>query len=47
MDFTSFFELIIGLLSIPVQIMQQVVFSVGNFLVFDLLGLGPYLPITL
>ncbi len=47
MDFTSLFELIIGILSIPVQIMQHAVASVGNWLVFDLLALGPFLPITL
>ena len=47
MDFTSLFDLIIGLLSIPVQLMQQVVAVVGNLIVFDILGLGPFLPITL
>ena len=47
MDSISLFDLILALISLPFQIMKEVVFGIGNLLVFDILGLGPYLPITL
>ena len=42
---TNFIGLVIGIVSLPLQLVQLVVFTLMNFLVFDLLQLGPYLPI--
>ena len=46
-DLTSFLELLLAIISLPFQIIQELVFGIGNVIVFDILGLGPYLPITL
>ncbi len=47
MDPTSLFDLILAIIALPFQIIQELVFAVGNLLVFDILGLGPSLPIQL
>lgn len=41
----GFLVLLISILTLPLQIIHQVIFGLGDFLVFDLLNLGPYLPI--
>ncbi len=46
-DLVSFFDLIISIIALPFQLIRFVVFEVGNTIVFDILGLGPFLPITL
>lgn len=43
----SILLLILNILSIPLQIYRHVMFAGLDFIAFDLLGLGPYLPITL
>ena len=40
-------SIIIAIVSLPLQLLQEVMFGVGNFIVFDVLRLGPFLPITL
>ena len=46
-DLTSFLDLILAIISLPFQIIRELVFGIGNLVVFDILGLGPFLPITL
>ena len=46
-DLTSFLDLILAIIAFPFRIIQELVFGIGNLVVFDILGLGPYLPITL
>ena len=43
----SIFLLILNILSIPLQLYRYVMFAALDFLAFDVLQLGPYLPITL
>ncbi len=47
MDPASLFDLIIAIIALPFQIIHQLVFAIGDLLVFDILGLGPFLPIQL
>ena len=47
MDPTSLLDLILAIISLPFQIIHELVFALGDLLVFDLLGLGPFLPIRL
>ena len=44
---SSIFLLILNILSIPLQVYRHLVFAGLDFLAFDVLQLGPYLPITL
>ena len=41
------FTLILTMISLPLQLMQYLIGSIGDFVVFDVLNLGPYLPISL
>ncbi len=43
----TFFDLILAIIALPFQIIHDLVFAVGDLLVFDILRLGPILPITL
>jgi hypothetical protein len=43
----GFIQLILQIVAFPFQLIEFIVFSLGDFLVFDLFGLGPFLPITL
>jgi uncharacterized membrane protein len=43
----SIFLLILNILSIPLQLYRYLVFAGLDFLAFDVLRLGPYLPIKL
>jgi len=43
----SIFLLILNIISIPLQIYRHLVWAGLDFLAFDVLRLGPYLPITL
>ncbi|MCO6439091.1 MAG: hypothetical protein J5J06_18515 [Phycisphaerae bacterium] len=36
---------LVSILAIPLQIVYHVVWGLGDFLVFNVLHLGPYLPI--
>ncbi len=45
-DFTLF-DLILAIIALPFQIIKELGFAIGNFIVFDVLNLGPFLPITL
>ena len=47
MDPTSLFDLILAIIALPFQIIHELVFAIGDLLVFDILGLGPSLPIQL
>ena len=47
MDPTSLFDLILAIIALPFQIIHELVFALGDLLVFDILGLGPFLPIQL
>ncbi len=47
MDPTTLFELILAIIALPFQIIHELVFAIGDLLVFDILGLGPLLPIQL
>ncbi len=46
-DLVSFLDLILEIISLPFQMIRELVFGIGNLVVFDILGLGPFLPITL
>ncbi len=46
-DAGGLLDLILAIIALPVQIMKEFVFAIGNFIVFDVLSLGPFLPITL
>ncbi len=41
----SLIDLAIGVFALPFQAVKFVIYAVLNFLVFDVLQLGPYLPI--
>ncbi len=43
----GFFDLVIGLVSLPFQLIQHVMYAAFDFVVFTVLNLGPYLPIQL
>ena len=43
----SLFLAILNIVSIPFQLFRQLMFAGLDFLAFDVLQLGPYLPITL
>jgi len=43
----SIFLLILNILSIPLQLFRYLVFGGLDFLAFEVLQLGPHLPITL
>ncbi len=43
----SLWDLLYSILALPVQLMRHVIWAGLDFLAFDVLGLGPYLPITL
>ena len=47
MDLTALFDLILAIIALPFQIIHELVFAIGDLLVFDILGLGPFLPIQL
>ncbi len=47
MDPISLFDLILAIIALPFQIIHELVFAIGDLLVFDILGLGPSLPIQL
>ncbi len=47
MDPTSLLDLILAIIALPFQIIHELVFAVGDLIVFDILGLGPFLPIQL
>ena len=47
MDPTSLFDFILAIIALPFQIIHELVFAIGDLLVFDILGLGPFLPIQL
>ena len=38
---------VLSILSIPYQLMHEFIFEIGNMIVFDVLQLGPFLPIQL
>jgi len=40
-------ELLITIVAVPLVLFKQVFFEIGNFFVFDVFQLGPFLPITL
>ena len=40
------FWTVMTIVSLPLQFMQLAVYTLGNFIIFDALRLGPYLPIT-
>ncbi len=43
---TSWFLSILNIISIPLQLVEYIVNSALDILVFQILQLGPYLPIT-
>ena len=42
----SLFDFLFAIVATPIQLLQFIVFSVLDFLAFDLLQLGPFLPIV-
>lgn len=43
----SLFDLVIGFVSLPFQLIRYVMFAALDFVVFNVLNLGTYLPIQL
>ncbi len=41
----NLFELIVNIIALPILLIQAMVYGVGDIIVFDVLQLGPYLPI--
>lgn len=41
------FDFVIGIVALPFQLIQDVVFAAMDFVVFTVLRLGPYLPLHL
>ena len=46
-DAGGLLDLILAIIALPFQLIRELGFAIGNFIVFDVLSLGPFLPITL